>query len=94
MDTAKDDLAQAIVSVADWMKANGRALAHRSAAHIAELKTRGAWERQIWNDVREFYGNEQDVGAFIDSMTGTIDEQLTRAWNEGMRLNGLDPART
>ena len=23
MDTAKDDLAQAIVSVADWMKANG-----------------------------------------------------------------------
>lgn len=91
MDTAKDDLANAVVSVADWMKANGLRLPTDLAHHIAELKTRGAWERQIWNDVREFYGNKQDVGAFIDSMTSTIDEQLTRAWNEGMRLNGLDP---
>jgi hypothetical protein len=81
-----------VVSVADWMKANGIAVPGDLAAKIAELKSRGGWERIIWDDVREFYYEEQSVSDFIDSMTSTIESQLTRAWNEGMRNNGLDPA--
>jgi hypothetical protein len=74
------------------MKAQGLTVPGDLAAKIAELKSRGGWERIIWDDVREFYYEEQSVGDFIDSMTGTIESQLTRAWNEGMRNNGLDPA--
>lgn len=82
-----------VVSVADWMKAQGIAVPGDLALKIAELKSRGGWERIIWDDVREFYYQEQSVGDFIDSMAGTIESQLTRAWNEGMRANGLDPER-
>jgi hypothetical protein len=81
------------VSVADWMRAHGIEVPSDLATKINELKSRRGWERIIWDDVREFYYEEQSLSDFVDSMAATIETQLTRAWNEGMRNNGLDPAR-
>ena len=93
MDTAKEQLATAIVSVADWMKAQGIEMPSDLAAHVAAIKTQGGWTRILWDDVRQFYHGEQDVSSFLDSMIRTIEDQSRRAWNEGMRNNGLDPAQ-
>lgn len=42
---------------------------------------------------RDLYNGKIDEGGYIDKMTGMISDQLTRAWNEGMRDNKLDPAQ-
>lgn len=41
---------------------------------------------------RELYSGKIDEGGYIDKMTAIIETQLTRAWNEGMRDNKLDPS--
>ena len=57
------------------------------------LKTIGYYDRSLSAAVRDFYKGEIDSGEFIDEMIRLIEGQLTRAWNEGMRENGLDPRK-
>lgn len=57
------------------------------------VKTVNYYQRTLSRDVREFYAGDMDTGAFIDDMIRLVEEQLTRAWNEGMRNNDLDPAK-
>jgi len=57
----------------------------------AEYKTEAFYQRVLDKDVRDLYNGKMDRGAFVDDMVRLIDQQFDRAWNEGMRENGLDP---
>ena len=74
----------------------------RAAIHLATVKamrlyitratkTQDAYLRHMWQDAREYFTGEQDAFQFIDSFVAEIDNQLTRAWNEGAREAGVDP---
>ena len=56
-----------------------------------EYKTVEAFLRQLWGACLNYYREDIDSFEFIDSMTVSIAEQLTRAWNEGMREVGAEP---
>lgn len=61
---------------------------------VAEaFKTEAYYQRVLWGNVRDLYNGEMDVDAFVDDQVRLIEEQLRRAWNEGMRDNDLDPAK-
>jgi hypothetical protein len=78
-------------TVKGWMEAKGIQLPSDLSSYIDGLKTVDAYERSLKAAVREFYRGDTDAGEFIDEMIRLIDGQLTRAWNEGMRENKLDP---
>jgi hypothetical protein len=70
------------------------AIAKREGITIRQaIKTVAYYDRVLSRDVRDFYNGEMDTGAFIDDMIRLVEEQLTRAWNEGMRNNDLDPQK-
>jgi hypothetical protein len=58
---------------------------------IAALKTVDYYRRVLSRDVRDLYSGKMPRGAFEDDMLRLIDEQLTRAWNEGSRSVGVEP---
>lgn len=47
------------------------------------LRVLNAWVYDLWN-------SEIEKDEFIDRLADLIQQQLTRAWNEGMRANGLE----
>lgn len=53
------------------------------------LKSIGQYERQLWSYTLDLYRGG-DVGAFIDDFAAAIENQLTRAWNEGAREVGVE----
>jgi hypothetical protein len=55
------------------------------------IKTEGAFDRQLWSAALDLFRGDIDEFAFIDIYTSAIDNQLTRAWNEGARSVGTDP---
>ena len=74
----------------------------RAAIHLATVKamrlyitratkTQDSYLRHMWQDAREYFTGDQDAFQFIDSFVAEIDNQLTRAWNEGAREAGVDP---
>ena len=89
MDTLP--LSDAIVSVADWMKAHDIALPSDLAANIEAVKTQAYFQRALWDYTRKFYSNDMDVSTFLDKFISLVEDQARRAWNEGMRNVGLDP---
>src|SRR5512137_1880428 len=56
------------------------------------LKTEAYYNRALNQAVLEFYRDEMDAGEFIDEMIRLIEGQFERAWNEGSRDVGVDPA--
>lgn len=56
------------------------------------VKTFEHYLRQIQQAVRGLYMGSISDGDFIGIMAEIIPAQLTKAWNQGMRDNGLDPA--
>lgn len=60
---------------------------------VIERKTLEQYLRQLRQYSRDYFNGSTDDGQFLDSMIGAIDGQFNRAWNEGMRDNGLDPAK-
>ncbi len=66
-----------------------------SINYLANLgvKTAGYMSRTIDSLVRDLYNGEIDEGEFSDSMASLIENQFRRAFNEGMRNNGLDPEK-
>ena len=65
MDTLP--LSDAIVSVADWMKAHDIARYRPTfAANIEAVKTQAYFQRALWDYTRKFYSNDMDVLTFLD----------------------------
>jgi len=86
-------LSDAVVSVADWMKANDIALPSDLAANIEAVKTQAYFQRALWDYTRKFHAGTMDVTTFLDKFIALVEDQARRAWNEGMRNVGQDPAR-
>ena len=55
-----------------------------------DVKTAAAYELHVWAYMREFF-TSGDAFAFLDSMANEIENQFTRAWNEGAREMGVEP---
>ena len=60
----------------------------------AGVKTADYMNRTVDALVRDLYNNEISDSEFQDSMFQLIEDQFKRAFNEGMRINDLDPARS
>ena len=58
----------------------------------AGVKTADYMNRTVDSLVRDLYKNEISDSEFQDSMFQLIEDQFKRAFNEGMRINDLDPA--
>ena len=85
-------LSDAVVSVADWMKANDIALPTDLAVKIEAVKTQAYFQRALWDYTRKFHAGSMDVSTFLDKFIALVEDQARRAWNEGMRNVGQDPA--
>lgn len=55
------------------------------------MKTLDYFLRVLNTWVYDLWSGDVTQDEFIDRLADLIDQQLTRAWNEGMRQNGLDP---
>ena len=55
------------------------------------FKTVDWYERAMWSLVKDLYRGEIGIPEFETTMIDIIQNQLRRAWNEGMRSLGLDP---
>ena len=69
----------AIIAAIKWLSAQG-------------IKTEGFMERTITGLVKDLYNGNIEKNEFDDRMFSLYDDQMRRAFNEGMRANGLDPA--
>jgi len=58
---------------------------------LNDLKTLAQYDRQLHQYARDYFTGKADDTEFLDKMISAIGEQINRAWNEGMRSNGLDP---
>lgn len=59
--------------------------------HLWDFKTLDYFIRVLMDWVNDLFTGEVTEGEFVDRLADLIDQQLTRAFNEGMRANGLDP---
>lgn len=59
----------------------------------AGVKTFDFFQRVLRSSVRKLYAGQMTEPEFVDALADLISQQLRRAWNEGMRLNGLDPQK-
>lgn len=60
---------------------------------IGAVKTEAYYDRVLERGVRDLYNGRITADELLDTMIRLLDEQMRRAWNEGMRQNGLDPAQ-
>ena len=60
---------------------------------IDALKTVAYFTRVLRRAVLNFYRMDIDAFDFIDIMARLIEDQFTRAWNQGARAVGFDPAQ-
>ncbi|MBU2249816.1 MAG: hypothetical protein KKD77_23920 [Gammaproteobacteria bacterium] len=58
---------------------------------VIALKTEAYYTRVLARGVRDVYNGKASADDLLNTMIRLLDEQLRRAWNEGMRQNGLDP---
>ena len=59
-------------------------------AKLAWLKTAAFYEFSLQRAIRDLY-NSGNIGAYIDHHSRLINEQLTKAWREGMKEVDMDP---
>jgi len=59
----------------------------------AAIKTQGFYDRKIGELTNDLYRGRITQTAFEDALLALMDNQLDRAWREGMKENGLDPAK-
>lgn len=85
-------LARNVPGLTDNLRGRARWVARAIEGEV-EYKTVDAMFRMIWRAVRELYNNQIGYDAFIDRMSDILPQQLRKAWNAGMRVNGLDPQR-
>jgi hypothetical protein len=56
---------------------------------VGALKTVAYYMRVLTRDMRRLYNGEINTNLFVDNLAGYVERQLRRAWNEGMRSNGI-----
>jgi predicted heme/steroid binding protein len=56
-------------------------------------KTEGYYSRVLTKAVRDLYNGKISDDDFLGIESRLLDGQIQRAWNEGMRAVGLDPAK-
>lgn len=54
-------------------------------------KTAGHFDRQLWSATLDYFRGSIDAFGFIDAFTSAIQEQYTKAWNEGADEVGVLP---
>ena len=90
---ARHNLTRQVLSVTDYVKSLGIVLPADLAANINAIKTEAYYEHALNRAVLDFHRGDMDSGEFIEEMVQLIEGQFTRAWNEGMRNNDLDPEK-
>lgn len=70
-----------------------RAAIHRAIDALQAVKTYAFFQRVLSRDVRALYADKITRAEFVDGLADLLEQQMRRAWNEGMRANGRDPAR-
>ena len=83
-----DELRAAIAQGLEWLRRNHYINDHTL---IDEIKTVAFYQRSIETLVRDLYRGG-DLATFENALVDLVDQQLDRAWREGMRKNDLDPA--
>lgn len=73
-----------IIRIVDALKAQGYAIPRDLDGEITLAKTAAYYEFSLQRAIRDLY-NSGDVGKYIDHHSRLINEQLTRAWREGMK---------
>ena len=68
----------------------GRALWMAGSLREA-VKTYAFYLMKITGLVKDLYRGKIDEGGFVDAMADLIPQQLRKAWNEGLREEGVDP---
>lgn len=63
----------------------------RDMIHALNIKTYGYMLDHVDKYARDLYSGNMTRDQFVNSMADLIEQQLRRAWNEGMRNNELDP---
>jgi hypothetical protein len=87
-----NDIKRAISDSLDWLEHNSRVpLDVADLAVFHGIKTADYFNRVINAWVNDLYNHSVSESEFVDRFADLINQQLTRAWNEGMRANGLDP---
>lgn len=79
-------LLDAIIHAGDYLR-----MLYGIETHTDALKTVEYFQRTIERDTRLLYRGEIGQAEFENRLVDLLDQQLDRAWNEGMRANGLDP---
>jgi hypothetical protein len=62
-------------------------------ADLRYFKTTAYYDQALTRNVVDLYNGQMSESEFVDDLARLIDEQFTRAFNEGMRNNDLDPAK-
>jgi hypothetical protein len=86
-----DNLIEQISNAEQLLIGLGVNLPDELSANIDALKTVDYFRRVLRKSVLDFWRGDIDVSTFLDKMIYTVENQLRRAWNEGMRAVGLDP---
>ena len=88
-----DALKMSISYAVDWLEAQQFRVPFSvlDLAVVHGVKTAVYFDRVIMTWVNDLYTHEVTEAEFVDRFADLIDQQLTRAFNEGMRNNGLDP---
>jgi len=82
----------ALEATALWCIKNGGEIPVDILHQLSNLcKTVGWYERAMWGAVRDLYSGDIGIGEFETAMIDIVQNQMRRAWNEGMRSLGLDP---
>lgn len=78
----------------DWLVAHNKRLPMTlvDLAVYHAIKTPDFYLRVLYTWVNDLSTGEVSENEFIDKMAALIEQQLTRAWNEGMRENEIDPS--
>lgn len=84
---SREKLRSIVVSIIDHLERGGVEM----PADLRAFKTTAHYALSLKKNVRQLYNGEMSEAEFVDLLLVLVDEQLTRAWNEGMRENGLDP---
>jgi hypothetical protein len=58
---------------------------------LRELKTYDSYYRQLWKRVKELYSMKIDRFQFESQLADIVQQQITRAYREALRDEGLDP---
>ncbi len=95
-DDRLDQFRTKLIEVALVMEAKGydiKAYLPRDMVQAADdyTKTLAYFLRVLSGMVKDLYRGDIDESGFVTRMADLIQQQLTRAWAEGMRANDLDP---